>query len=266
MANDQITSITRAMRILELFAFGTGEQSLSEIADALKLPISTIHRQISTLIECGYIRQHPRRKTYLIDNRFILMGCSVMNKYELRIVARPILEQLARESLETVHLSQLIEDEIFYVDKIESEQSIVCNSRIGNRMPAHATSTGKLLLSAQPDAVINSYCERLHEMRQMTANTITDPEVLRQTLNEVRRNGYALDLEECEENLQCIAAPIYDIDKQMIAAINIAGPSFRVSKQLDSFILAVQRSAKQISNLLGYTESARFHAETKPQK
>lgn len=248
---DNISSISRVLSILECFATTHAELSIAALSEQLKLPSSTVHRQIRTLVDLGYLSQNPRTKSYRIGNHFVWLCSRILNKYDLRTIARPLLRSLCDEVRETVHLVQIDGFDIFYLDKIESDRSISCVSQIGLRLPAHATSTGKLLLSAADDCVIDQLCARLPMIEPLTCNTITTPEALRAALRDAKERGYALDNEEVEIGLVCIAAPVYDMNSEMVAAINIAGPSFRMYENLDIFKKKLMHCSRDISALLG---------------
>jgi DNA-binding IclR family transcriptional regulator len=249
---EQVNSIIRVLDILECFSDISNSWSLGDLAARLGLPTTTVHRQLSTLITKGYIKQDVSRKTYSIGNRLILMSCAILSKYDLRNVAVPHLEKLSQTVGETVHLCQLDGFDMFYVDKVECQMSVSCNSRIGGRVHAHAGAAGKVLLSAQNEAVIDRYCQMLPDLPGYTVNTIGTPETLRAELDKVRLQGFAIDNEEVEIGLLCLAAPIYNMDRQCMAAVSISGPMFRMKSQVESFIPLLRHCTGEVSRMLGY--------------
>lgn len=251
MAKEQVSSITRALGILECFMDSTTEWTLKNLVQRLDLPTTTVFRQVSTLVENGYLKQDPVRKSYQIGPRMLLLCSTILSKDDLRSVARPELEQLSATVKETINLSLLLGQEIFYLDKVETFRSVVCNTKIGTHAPAHATSGGKILLAAQPEEFIDSYCEALPGMKQLTDKTICSTEKLRTELMNARINGYATDDGEIEPGLICVGAPIIGINQKVIAAVSIAGPSFRMQEDLDFMIREVKKTAATISRLLG---------------
>lgn len=253
-ARDQVNSIARVLNIIECFAFEKAEWSLSDLAEQTGLPNSTLHRQLSTLVAAGYLKQDSLRGFYQIDNRFLLLACSLMSKFDLRMIARPHLEQLSEKTGETVHLCMLSGFDMFYVEKIESQYSVSCNSQIGSRLPAHVASAGKVLLSGQSDSFLREYIKEIPNMPVFTKHTITDPDLLISELVAVQKNGYALDHEESEEGLVCVAAPVRNMDQQIIAAVSVSGPSFRFADQIEKALPHLYKCTAEISRLLGYTK------------
>ncbi|MDR1920531.1 MAG: IclR family transcriptional regulator [Candidatus Adiutrix sp.] len=249
---EKINSIMRVLDIMECFAFNKSEYALSELADELSLPLSTVHRQLNTLIARGYVQQNQNRKLYQIGSRMFLLGCATVGRFDLKRAARPFLQKLSAEVEETVHLCGLDGFNMYYVDKIESLRSVRCISGIGRRLPAHATASGKMLLSDQPPEFIDEYCQALPSMPVYTKNTIVDPEILRDALKTIKKQGYSLDIEEIEEGLICVSAPLYNYDQKMEAAISISGPIFRMEGQLGKFVDKLKAAALEISQQLGY--------------
>lgn len=251
MAKAQISSIVRALDILECFMDSSVEWTLKNLVDRLGLPTTTVYRQASTLVEYGYLKQDPVRKSYQAGPRMLLLCSAVLSQNDLRSIARPELEQLSATVKETINLSLLLERDIFYLDKVETFRSVMCNTRVGSRAPAHATSAGKILLAAQPDSFVEDYCRDLPGMKPLTDKTIVSPDHLRAELAQARINGYATDDGEIEPGLVCIGAPIIGMYQRVEAAVSIAGPAFRMQEDLDFMIGEVKKTAASISRLLG---------------
>jgi len=251
MAAEKISSISRVLDIMECFGLNKTEYTLSELAKELSLPMSTVHRQLNTLVARGYVQQSKETKAYRTGSRMILLGCSIVSHIDLRHVARPFLQKLSDMVEETVHLCMLDGLNMFYVDKIECLRSVSCISRVGGRLPAHATAAGKMLLAGQPEEVIDDYCRALPGMPVFTKKTITDPLILRDSLSAIRKQGYSLDIEEIEEGLICVSAPLLTYDHNLNTAVSVSGPIFRMEGQLDHFVTQVRSTARDISMLMG---------------
>ena len=252
MAKEQVSSILRALQILECFMDADTEWTLKALVERLDLPTTTVFRQISTLVERQYLEQDPVRKSYRIGPRLYLLSSAILGHSDLRSLARPEMERLSDVVQETVNLSVLLEHDIFYLDKVETHRSVVCNTRVGGRAPAYATSGGKTMLAAQSEEYVDEYCQWLLDQKPLTDSTITQPEQLRDELVRARLNGFAMDNGEIEPGLICIGAPIYDMTGHVRAAVSIAGPSYRMRKD-EAFITSeVKKSAERISALLGY--------------
>jgi DNA-binding IclR family transcriptional regulator len=252
MHGSSINSITRAISILECFAYGKKEWNILELAKELSLPPSTMHRQLATLVKHGYLRQGTGDKRYKIGNNLIALASAIMSKNDLRRLSMPEIRKLSEDVGETVHLCQLEGFNMYYVDKVESSHSVSCTSQIGARIPAHTAAAGKALLSGLTDAEIDRYCDALTQFPVFTKNTIREAETLRKAIEAIRRDGYALDDEEREEGLSCTAAPIKDIDGKILAAVSISGPSFRIKPQIRRYIDKINQCAKNISRLMGF--------------
>lgn len=251
MTKDRVSSIVRALEILECFMDSSTEWTLKALVDRLQIPSTTVFRQLSTLVERDYLTQDPIRKSYRPGPRLLLLSSSILSQSDLRSIARPELEKLSATVKETINLSMLIDYDIFYLDKVETFRSVACNTKIGTRARAHATSAGKIMLAYQSEAVVEKYCQALSTMLPLTDRTISSPDDLRAELVRDRLRGYALDDEEIEPGLTCVGAPIFDMNHRAIAAVSIAGPSFRMQKELDSMIREAKQTSDNISRLLG---------------
>lgn len=251
MAKEQVSSILRAMEILECFMDVSTEWTLKNLVDRLHMPTTTVYRQLSTLTERGYLVQDPVRKSYQVGPRLLLLSSTILSHSDLRSVARPELEKLSATVKETINLSVLLDREIFYLDKVETFRSVVCNTKIGTRAPAHATSGGKIMLAHKEPAFVDDYCLHMPEMNQLTEKTISSPEHLRSELVNARLLGYAIDDGEIEPGLICVGAPILGMDQTVLAAVSIAGPTFRMKVELETMIREVKQTAANISRLLG---------------
>ena len=199
----------------------------------------------------GYLVQDQIRKSYHVGPRLLLLSSTVLSHSDLRSTARPELERLSATVKETINLSVLLDREIFYLDKVETFRSVVCNTKVGTRAPAHATSGGKSMLAYKDAAFVEAYCQDLPSMKRLTDRTISSPERLRAELSRVRSEGYAIDDGEIEPGLICVGAPIIGMDQTILAAVSIAGPMFRMREELDSMIREVKQAAANISRLLG---------------
>lgn len=183
----------------------------------------------------------------------MLLASAILSQSDLRRLARPELERLSDRLHETINLSIFLEYDIFYLDKVETHRSIVCNTRIGSRVPAYATSIGKVMLAEKSAAELDRFCQWMKESgRPLTSRTILDPEQLRQELVRVRSSGYAMDDGETEEGLICYGAPIYDMNGKVTAAVSVSGPEYRMREEQETMIREVKQAAENISRLLGY--------------
>lgn len=150
-------------------------------------------------------------------------------------------------------MSMLLERDIFYLDKVETHRSIVCNTQVGSGHRPMPPAPGKAILACQSDDYIDEYCRWMEQAAHpLTANTIIDPERLRRELAGCRLHGYAMDDGEIEEGLICIAAPICDMNGRAVGAVSVSGPDYRMQADQEVMIREVRRTAQSISRLLGY--------------
>ncbi len=253
MAKEQVSTTLRALQVLECFVDQDTEWTLKELVSRTGLPTTTVYRQLSTLTELRYLEQDPVHKSYRVGPRLLMLAGAILGQSDLRTTARPVMERLSESVEETINLSALLEHDIFYLDKVETRRSIACNTRVGSRVNAHCTSCGKVLLAYQPQETVEEYLRWMRRhARPVTENTIMDPERLRQELVQARVNGYATECGETESGLICVAAPIYDMNAQVTAAISVSGPEFRMRENEDRIIREVCDAAQDVSYLMGY--------------
>jgi DNA-binding IclR family transcriptional regulator len=226
---------------------------ISEISRKTGYPKSKVHRVLLTMAKRGYVRKEPQTDRYQVSLRFFALGGVALNKLESKQVATPFLEKLRDASGETAHLAVMDETGVFYIDKIESAQSIRMYSYIGRRAPIHCTGVGKVLLAYQPEHEVDALLSS--GLKRYTEHTITDGKKLKEELAKIRRLGYGVDNEELELGLFCIAAPIRNHLGQTVAAVSISGPGVRLTRsKIREFIPLVIRVASEISYSLGYSE------------
>jgi DNA-binding IclR family transcriptional regulator len=238
------------MQLLEIIA-EDGEMGVSDLARRLGVHKATASRLASTLAGRGLIERDRATGRYRLGFGLIRLAGAVMANLDLVRVARPILEDLAHETRETVNLGVLAGDAVVYVDQLSGARSVVSVNWVGRRTPLHCTSNGKVLMAhASP-----SDRERLlgRPLERLTARTVVDPRALAAELEDVRRRGYAQTLEELEEGLNAVAAPIRQADGSLAAALSTSGPAFRMTaRDLPRIGQLTVRAAAEVSSRLGY--------------
>jgi IclR family KDG regulon transcriptional repressor len=247
-----VQSVSRSLRILEAMGRSDNPQSLAEITDAVQLPKTTVHRLLETLQCEGYVEQNPITRQFLLSSKILELASSFLGRLDVREVARPILMELWQQSQETVHLGLLDNGEVLYVEKLESPHTIRMYSEIGRRAPLHCTGLGKALLANLPAEEIEQIVAR-RGLQRYTENTLVDQISLLEEIATIRSRGVAFDNEEHEKSVRCVAAPVFDAQGQVIAAISIAGPAFRMTAErqqdLEPYVV---KAAQRISRRLGY--------------
>ena len=244
------------MQILECFTDQEKEWTLKELVNRLGLPTTTVFRHVSTLMERKYLTQDPVRKSYHVGPNLLALAGAIIGGSDLRKIARPELERLSDRVKETINLSILVDTEIFYLDKVETQRSITCNTRVGGRVAAHATSCGKILLADRDADFLAQYCEWMKSVPPLTPKTITQPDRLLKELESARINGYATDDGEVEQGLICVAAPVRDAGGHVIAAVSIAGPDYRMEQDMEMMIREIRQAAERISYAHGFFQRA----------
>jgi DNA-binding IclR family transcriptional regulator len=251
-----VQTIERVSNIIDALAQSPQGISIRDLSLKLKLPKGTIHRLLSSLSYFGYVRQDPKGRNYFLGLKFVELGQLLLSQIDLRKEAEPFLRDLSERTKETVHLVILDRNEIVYIDKIEADQNpsgLKMASRIGLRNPAHSCAVGKVLLSYLSKEELEQILKEKGLPRR-TENTITDPKKLIEHLKIVRSQGYAIDDEENEKGVRCVAAPIFNETGKAIAAISISAPSFRVTKKIIQEVLSkeVMETASKISQRMGF--------------
>lgn len=248
-----LSSLDHALVILETMSRGPLPVGLSEISRQTGFPKTTVHRILLTLVRRGFLRKESQTGRYQLTLKFFEVGSTAVSQLGIKDVAKPYLESLRNLSGETAHLAVMDDDGVFYIDKIESSQSIRMYSYIGRRAPVHCTAVGKALLAYQPKEKIEKFLSR--GVKAYTQNTILDKKKLMEELSKIRKQEYALDKEELEIGLFCIASPVRNHSGEVIAAVSISGPGVRLSKsRLGELIPLVVQTGSEISAALGYLE------------
>lgn len=247
----RVQAIDRAVMILNCFTNDRKELKLSDISDMLDLNKSTAHGIISTLRYHGLIDQDEDTQKYRLGLYLMTLGERVSNSLDIIEISNPIIKELCTKVDETVHLGTLDNMEVVYLDKTESHQSMRIVTTIGARIPAYCTGIGKAMLAYQDMEVL---MEKLPEnLKQYTPKTIPNRKALLEQLDEIRNVGYALDDEEHNIGLKCIAAPVFDYNGQAKYAISVSGPTVRMTdEKVQETIDIVLNIANEISNKLGY--------------
>ena len=254
--NNLVQTIERASSILDILGQSPQGISIRELSSKIKLPKGTIHRLLSSLSYFGYVRQDPKTRNYLLGFKLVELGNLLLNQLDLRKEAEPFLKDLAERTKETVHMVLLDRNEVVYIDKVETDQhtsGLRMASRVGLRNPAHSSAVGKVLLAHFSEEELNNFTKEKGLLKR-TENTITDPGRLREHLSIVRAQGYAIDDEENEKGIRCVAAPIYNEVGKPVAAMSISGPAFRITKKViqESLKKEVMETALKVSQRLGF--------------
>lgn len=247
-----VQSVERALDVLEVLARSGREKGISELGQATGLPYATIHRLAATLVARGYVRQDPRSRKYVLGARLVKLGTSAGRL--LGTWVRPYLQELVELTGETANVAVLEDGFVVYVDQVPSRRMVRMFTEVGSRVPSHCNAVGKVLLAHQPRPVVERILER-NGLPAVTANTITDVERLLTELDRVREQGYAVDMEEQEEGVCCVAVPIVPL-AGWTASMSVSGPVSRVAPARDRIVEQMVRVAGDLANSMAETSQA----------
>lgn len=223
-----IKVLEKSFLILDFLQKNASPTSITDISKKLSIYPSTVHRILSTLKSGGFVEQDPKTQKYLLGMRLVEFGSSKLNNMNLTKEIGPYLKELKEKFNETVHLGVLRKNKLLYLAKEESSQTIRMVSQIGNLAPLHCTGLGKILLAFLPyekkDEILNKT-----KLIAYTNNTITNKKILEDELSKIKKQGFAIDDEEHEKDVFCIAVPVNNFENQTIAAISISVPKFRMN-------------------------------------
>ena len=256
--NNLVQTIERVSSLFDIVGQNPQGISIRDLSAKIRLPKGTIHRLLSSLAYFGYVRQDPKTRNYFLGLKLVELGNLLLSQLDLRKEAEPFLTNLVERTKETVHMVFLDRNEIVYIDKVETDHSpggLRMASRVGLRNPAHSCAVGKVLLSHLSEDELNHIIED-KGLPKRTENTITDPIRLKEQLKIVRIQGYAIDDEENERGIRCVAAPIFNEVGRAVAAVSISGPAFRITKRViqERLKREVMETALKISQRLGFRE------------
>jgi DNA-binding IclR family transcriptional regulator len=252
--NPSVQSVERAIDILESFSAEKPGLGVGELSRRVSLPKSTVFRLLTTLETRGFIAQNSETGLYHLGVRLIPLANSVFVYSDLRRTARPHLRNLANTLEETTSLSILVETDIINLEQVEFRGRLVVRAGgTGHRMPFHATSAGKVIAAFLPEAEMEVLLAS--HLPALTPATITDVDILRSQLMEVRDRRYATSFDEVEKGLHAISAPIFNHEGNVVACVSVSGPSYRLTRaSVISASTHVSQTADQISQELGLSQ------------
>jgi DNA-binding IclR family transcriptional regulator len=248
-------AVQRAVALLKLFSDTKPEWGLTEMARAARLNKTTVYRLLTALASEGLVARSPAGEAYRLGPEAIAIGARALRSNDLRTVSRGYLAELARKSDETATVEVLVGSDVLIVDEVHSRKWLHASPSVGTRWPAHATSTGKVLLAYLPDADRRTLLRApLAQPARRTITTLTD---LREELARVKNQGYATAVGELEDGYSALGAPVRDHEGQVVAAVSLGGPSVRLPQdRLKAMLPLVLEATEGISQQLGYGPSS----------
>ncbi|MGH3509786.1 MAG: IclR family transcriptional regulator [Nocardioidaceae bacterium] len=244
-----VQSVDRALSILGILA-RLGEAGVTEIAGELEVHKSTAFRLVATLESHELVEQTAERGKYRLGIGVLRLAGATTARLDVVQEARPISRKLAADSGETVNIAVLSDRSALYVDQVAGTSALQSHNWVGQHIPLHATSNGKVLLSGLDPAQLDS---RLGTLAAYTSETVTSKSKLRRELAVVQEQGYAMAADELEVGLTAIAAPIHNAHGDVIASMSVSGPTFRFGEaRVKELVPLVIDAADEVSHRLGW--------------
>lgn len=245
-----IKSLDRAMLVFEHLSRSQGKM-LTELADDLNQSPATVYRVLVTLEIRGLVEFDPEEQLWHIGPQAFVIGAGFLRRTSLVERARPILRRLMEATGETANLGRELDGQVLFLSQVETNATIRAFFPPGTLAEMHSSGIGKVLLAQMSEARLARVLAD-HPMQAFTANTITDPITLDRELATIRAQRFAIDAEERNEGMRCIAAPVFDHSQSAVAGLSVSGPTSRVSEEkTDEFSHAVIRAARDLSAALG---------------
>ena len=242
-----MSALTNGFRILESITAAKTGLTFSEIVDATGIPKASVHRLLREMVELAVLAYDDTTRSYQGGLMLASLGASVTANYDVRRIVRPHLEALHEVTRSVVTLGIRDGERGIYIDKIEPANLLIrLHSEIGKSFPLHCTAMGKVLLAHSDPSTIAKVTRR--KLPRYTDSTITDGKILRDELETVLGNGFAIDREEITRGLVCVAAPVHGVDGRVDAAVSCTVSSFEVSTpMLDEITGHVKQCARAAS-------------------
>ncbi len=246
-----VQSAERIFQVMEMLA-DKRELGLMEISTAIGLHKSTVHRLLMSLVYMGYAKQDEATQKYALTYKIVNMADRILEHTDILQVARPYMERLSDLSGEAVHLVQRDGSNILYISKIEAKiGTIRMVSHVGMVHPMYCSGVGKAIMATLPEREVRQIWKE-SAIEKKTDKTITDFAQMQQVLKEVRENGYALDDEENEKGVRCIAASLRGY-QEVKYAFSVSGPTSRMTRErVLELAVDVRRVQEELSRELGH--------------
>ena len=252
--NYVIQSVAHALDVLEQFHGEQDELGVTELSKRLKLHKNNVFRLLATLESRGYIEQNKATENYRLGIRCLQLGQNYVSQMGLLRQARPILEEVARTSRENTLVAVLRRSTVVPVSVVESTQPVRIISNVGESLPLHSTAVGKTFLAFESEEGVRNLTGS--QLEGYTSETIVDHVALGSHLKGVAERGYAIDNGEYLHDVRSVAAPVRDYTRNVVGALAVAGPAYRLAPQRIEAEIAplVVKAARDLSSRLGFPE------------
>lgn len=249
----RIKSVSHALDLLEVLTGNEGELGVTEIGKRLGLQKNNVFRLLATLETRGYVEQNKLTENYRLGLKPLELGKALLRHCALTTQCKEVLRNLVSRCNETVSVAVFRGGRVIYIDVEETTESVRVVSRLGAALPLYCTSIGKVLLAFREQDEITAFLKET-PLVAFTEKTVTDWEALNHQFSLIRRQGYALDDEEYELSVKCIAVPIRDHSGSVVAGLSISGPAHRLppSRITEELIPSLMNAGQELSKRLGY--------------
>jgi DNA-binding IclR family transcriptional regulator len=248
-----IQAVSHALDLLEQFHDDIDELGVTELSKRLKLHKNNVFRLLATLESRGYIEQNKATENYRLGLKALELGQTFIKQMGLLRQAKPILEKMVADCNETCYVAIFKEGHVVYLDVVETDMTVRVVSRVGSRLPAYCTAAGKVYLAHMSEEEISEILPK-NDFQTYTKTTIKNRTELGKELQEIAEQGYALDREELDLGVHCIAAPIRDYTRRIVGSISISGPTMRLGEErmVKELVPLVMQASEELSTRLGY--------------
>ncbi len=253
MSDNTIQSVVKIFSMLEILSDHEEGLSIKELSEKMTIHKSSVHRMASTLIHLGYLSQNPESLKYRINLKIISLGLKTLQSLDIVSIAKPYLKNLLAKTDQTITLGAIEHNQVVYVDKLlPKTSSFTINSHVGKSMPLYCAAVGKILLAHLSREKFEELWAS-YEFLQFTDSTIVEKEKMLSEIDKILEKGYAIDDEENQEGVMCIASPIFNYKGVVEHSVSISFPKVKFSyEKFDEHMQQVMQAGKDISKEIGY--------------
>ena len=252
----QPESVAAVLKVFGILQALTEQRSLgvSDISQRLAMPKATVYRFLQTMKTLGYVDQESENERYGLTMQLYELGSKALEYPDLLRIADMQMRLLSAQCEETLHLGALVDNEVVYIHRVSSPGILNMGFRIGQRIPAYCSAVGKVLLAFTPTEISDILISGM-QIRPVQPATHRTGESLRADLERIRQQGFALDLQEFDQNLCCLSVPIFDYLHNVVAGLSMALPVFRYNSiRQGEYVSMLHQTARNISGHLGCTD------------
>ncbi len=243
---DYVASLARGLEVICAFTRDKPTMTLSDVAKATGMSRATTRRLLLTLVREGYAEKRDR--DFSLRPKVLQLGYSALSSVGILDIVQPVMNALSQRTQESIYTAVLTGDDVTYLARSTPDRVIAVSINIGNRLPAYAVSTGRVLLAGESDEALDRYFDRV-SLEQHTGNTVRTTERLRAVIAETRRLGYSLVDEEFEVGVRSLSVPIHDASGHVIAALNACCPAMRfpIEEMREKLVPELRAAAQSIN-------------------